>query len=271
MSKQWRCQMDSFQFDWQLISWLQSHCWRSDEDDAGTKLLCVNMQSMRPSAKGVGLSPSVYISVTTYNHPECTPCSSTTSAALLGFIALLPAILYHAHWIEVYSRLKRKVKHNTNVGCCKVVKWRRRGVLVDTWSKCILCWNAKWKVCSKVAQWRRRGNGAYWIDGVVEAHRQMVPHQGNLTRAVIVTITFEKILLEMIIQMMTILNATQCSQADGSAPRKSHPLGIWSLFYHFWPSQLGWDWENAPSLPPRKFSKILFIRASPYGRSNLGK
>ena len=97
---------------------------------------------------------------------------------------------------------------------------------MDTRSKCILCWNAKWKVCSKVAQWRRRGNGAYWIDGVEEAHRQMVPHQGNLTRAVIVTITFEKILLEMIIPMMTILNATQCSQTDGSAPRKSHPLGI---------------------------------------------
>ena len=100
---------------------------RSDEDDAGTKLLCVNMRSMGPSAKGVGLSPSVYISVTTYNHPECTRCSSTTTTtttALLGFIALLPAILYHAHWIEVYSRLKRIVKHSRVLQSGKVEKER---------------------------------------------------------------------------------------------------------------------------------------------------
>ena len=35
-------------------------------------------------------------------------------------------------------------------------------------------------------KWRRRCNGAYWIDGVEEAHRQMVPDQGNLTRNIIV-------------------------------------------------------------------------------------
>ena len=74
-------------------------------------------------------------------------------------------------------------------------------------------------------KWRRRGNGAYWIDGVEEAHRQMVPDQGNLTRniiviqkmikslsalyfqqivscgraKIIVIVIFKKILLEMII------------------------------------------------------------------------
>ena len=48
-------------------------------------------------------------------------------------------------------------------------------------------------------RWRRGGNGAYWIDGVEEAHRQMVPDQGNLTRNIIVIVIFKKILLEMII------------------------------------------------------------------------
>ena len=64
-----------------------------------------------------------------------------------------------------------------------------------------------------MAQWRRRrGNGAYWIDGVEEAHRQMVPHQGNLTRAVIVTITFEKILLEIIIPDDDDDDDSQCNE-----------------------------------------------------------
>ena len=62
-----------------LLSWSPVYCclvkyekggWGWWEDKV---VVCEYARSMRPSAKGVGLSPSVYISVTTYNHPECTP------------------------------------------------------------------------------------------------------------------------------------------------------------------------------------------------------
>lgn len=162
-----------------------------------TKLLCVNMRSMRPSAKGVGLSPSVYISVTTYNHPQCTQCSTTT----LTITSITKIALYLLHFkVSLHCWLPSYIRHSGMrciqdcsikwkvLGCSKVVKWSRL--------KCILCWNVKWKGAVK---WRRRGNGAYWIDGVEEAHRQMVPDQGNLTRNIIVIVIFKKILLEMII------------------------------------------------------------------------
>ena len=51
---------------------------------------------MRPAkcAKGVGLSPSVYISVTTYHHhPECNQCSAVYPVQYSTGIALSCATL----------------------------------------------------------------------------------------------------------------------------------------------------------------------------------
>ena len=133
-----------------------------------TKLLCVNMRSMRPSAKGVVPSPSVYISVTTCNQPVhsvlCSGQFCTLSLLVSKLFCTCHILIDHC----LCNMLSQKCRDQ-----CRVILWV---VVVHTSMRCILD-HGRGKVC----EWGR-GNGAYWIDGVEEAHRQMVPHQGNLNR-----------------------------------------------------------------------------------------
>ena len=134
-----------------------------------TKLLCVNMRSMRPSAKGVVPSPSVYISVTTCNQPvHSVLCSGHLGSVLFRCLSANFSALV-TYWLTTVFATCWVKSVGTNVESL----WM---VVVHTSMRCILD-HGRGKVC----EWGR-GNGAYWIDGVEEAHRQMVPHQGNLNR-----------------------------------------------------------------------------------------
>ena len=88
---------------------------------------------------------------------------------LYSFVACRQTFLHLSHIDHcLCNMLSQKCKDQ-----CRVILWV---VVVHTSMRCILD-HGRGKVC----EWGR-GNGAYWIDGVEEAHRQMVPHQGNLNR-----------------------------------------------------------------------------------------
>ena len=120
---------------------------------------------MRKASSRVRLSTLVSLLATN----QCTQCSAVATYALYSFVACRQTFLHLSHIDHcLCNMLSQKCRDQ-----CRVILWV---VVVHTSMRCILD-HGRGKVC----EWGR-GNGAYWIDGVEEAHRQMVPHQGNLNR-----------------------------------------------------------------------------------------
>ena len=126
--------------------------------------ICKVWGQVRKASSRVRLSTLVSLLATN----QCTQCSAVASSVLFRCLSANFSALV-TYWLTTVFATCWVKSVGTNVESL----WM---VVVHTSMRCILD-HGRGKVC----EWGR-GNGAYWIDGVEEAHRQMVPHQGNLNR-----------------------------------------------------------------------------------------